>query len=77
MGIIHNKGIKKDECLIGALFLHYIIRRISENTKNNFKKAMHVKEMEKLWGKRGMASLDRVKKKVSAFVLLSTNLQIY
>lgn len=30
-----------------------------------------------LWGKRGMASLDRVKKKVSAFVLLSTNLQIY
>lgn len=34
LGIIHNKGIKKYECLVGTLFLLYIVRRISENTKN-------------------------------------------
>lgn len=69
MGIIHNKGIKKDECLIGTLFLLSVIRRISENIKKRWK--------ELLWGERDVAFLDRMKKKVSGFILLSTDRRIY
>lgn len=72
LGIIHNKGIQKDECLIGTLFLSYVVRIISEN------KTMPGKSWRKLlWGGRGVFFLDEVKKEVSSFVLLSTNLQIY
>lgn len=67
--IIHNKGIKKYECLVGTSCHLYIVRRISENTKNK-------KECLEETG-RGVAFLDRIKNEVFSFVLISTNFQIY